>query len=324
MDRRLKAFLCSAGVIVAVSCINSFVFAASSSKFAAKVNGVGIKSETLDIAVNNFVERQKVAGRELEEKDKAALRKAVLDELISAELLYQESKRAGLGDLKEEIDKQYENIKKGFASNDEFKKILKERGITEKELKEDIEKGVYINTYLQQKLYPTITISEEEKRAEYERHKDKLDVPDQVRASHILIKIPDKATDSDRQKLKEKIESIRQRALSGEDFAKLAQENSEDGTASRGGDLGYFAKGVMIKPFEEAAFSLTDIGQISPVVETQFGYHIIKLLDKVPAHTMTYEEVEPALTRYLENQAREKKIDELVESLKKKAKIEIY
>jgi len=105
-------------------------------------------------------------------------------------------------------------------------------------------------------------------------------------------------------------------------FAKLAKENSEDTSAANGGDLSYFRKGDMVKPFEDAAFSL-EKDQISDVVETQFGYHVLKLTDKRPARTLTYEEVANDIATFLLNKHKREEINRFVEELRKKAKIEI-
>jgi len=110
-------------------------------KFAAKVNGVGIKRVTLEAAVNNFVDNQKLFGIDVKKEDEDKLREGILEELISAELLYQESKKSDPGDLTGEIEKQYEEIQKGFGSGEELEGVLKEKGITVKDLKEDIKKA---------------------------------------------------------------------------------------------------------------------------------------------------------------------------------------
>jgi peptidyl-prolyl cis-trans isomerase C len=165
-------------------------------------------------------------------------------------------------------------------------------------------------------------VTEDEKKQEYETNKDKLNVPDEVKASHVLIKVGEKATPEEKQKAKEKIDALRTRAMSGEDFAKLAKENSEDASSSNGGDLGYFKKGDMVKPFEEAAFGL-EKDQISPVVETQFGYHVIKVTDKKAAHTLAYEEVSEDIAKFLLNKQKRDEVNKAVEALRKNAKIEI-
>lgn len=316
-------FVAVAALSVALFSVVSCNAASQKDVFAAKVNGVGIKAATLDTAVNNFVENQKMFGTTVKEEDKAKLKKDILNELVSAELLYQASQKAGLGDLAKDVDSQLENIKKGFGSDQEFQKVLKERGIGLKDLREDIKKGVYINAYLEKDVFSKLSpVTEEQKKQEYDGNKDKLDVPDEVRASHILIKAGEKATPEEKKIAKEKIEALRARAMSGEDFAKIAKENSEDGSAANGGDLNYFRKGDMVKPFEDAAFGL-EKDQISPVVETQFGYHVIKVTDKKPAHTLTYEEVSKDIERFLVNKQKRDEINKTVESLKKNAKIEI-
>jgi len=316
-------FAALAVAVLVLFCVVSSNAASQKDVFAAKVNGVGIKAATLDTAVNNFVENQKMFGVTVKEEEKDALKKDILNELVSAELLYQASQKDGLGNLDKEVDTQLENIKKGFNSEEEFQKVLKERGIDMKSLKEDIKKGIYINAYLEKNVFSKMNpVTEDQKKQEYETNKDKLNVPDEVRAGHILIKAEEKAFPEEKQKAKEKIDALRARLMSGEDFAKLAKENSEDGSAQNGGDLGYFRKGAMVKPFEDAAFGL-EKDQISPVVETQFGYHIIKTIDKKAAHTLTYEEVSKDIENFLMNKNKRDQVNKTVEDLKKNAKIEI-
>ncbi|MDP8230673.1 MAG: peptidylprolyl isomerase [Candidatus Gorgyraea atricola] len=314
------------GIFVSLVLVLALGFAISSSaasKYAAKVNGVKVKSMTLEAAVDNFIANQKMMGMQTNEGDRDKLRAQILEELISAELLYQESKKAGLDNLNDKVKEQFENIKKGFASKDEFKKVLKERGVSEKELKNDIKKGLYIKAFLDRDIYAGVTVSEQEKQAEYEKNKDKLSVPEQVKASHILIMAKPDASDEDKNAAKAKIEDLRRKALSGEDFAELAKANSQDGSASNGGDLGYFGRGAMVKPFEDAAFSL-EAGQISQIVETQFGYHILKVTDKQEPRTLRYEEVAPDIERFLLNQRRGEVLQKFVTGLRSKAKIEVY
>ena len=314
------------GLLAAVGVICTFVWAvsvnAASSKSVAKVNGEAINEKTLDAAMANFIENQKMFGHEIKEEDKSELRANILQELISAELIYQESKKAKLRDIGKEVDDQFENIKKGLGSDEEFKKVLEDRGIIEKDLKEDIKKGISIKKFLDEKVYSDIKVSEEEKKEEYEKNKDRLDVPEQVKASHILVRVKEDASDEDKKAAREKIGELRKRVASGEDFAEVAKENSEDGSAPRGGDLGYFGLGQMVKPFEDAAFSM-EIGDISPVVETQFGYHILKVTDKKAPHLLTYAEVEKEIEAFLLNKHKKEKLDSLVEDLRKKAKIKI-
>ncbi len=323
MRNRKIWFVVLAVAVLALFSVVSSNAASQKEAFSAKVNGVGIKTVTLDAAVNNFIQNQKMMGGTIKDEDKDKLKKDILNELVSAELLYQASQKVTLGDLSKDVDSQFESIKKGFGSDQDFQKVLKDKGIEVKDLKEDIKKGVSINAYLAKNVFPNIgPVTDAEKKQEYETNKDKLNVPDEVRASHILIKVSEKAAPEEKQKAKDKIGALRARAMSGEDFAKLAKENSEDSSAANGGDLGFFRKGEMVKPFEDAAFGL-EKDQISPVVETQFGFHVIKVTDKKAAHTLTYEEVSKDIENFLTNKHKRDEINKTVEGLKKNAKIEI-
>ena len=132
--------------------------------------------------------------------------------------------------------------------------------------------------------------SDEDLRIYYDEQRSTYEVGEQVRARHILFKVAPDASEEAKTAVRQRAVDIRTRAIEGEDFATLAQENSEDSTAAAGGDLGAFGRGVMTGPFEEAAFAL-ETGAISDLVETQFGIHIIKVEEKTPAQTKTLDEV---------------------------------
>jgi peptidyl-prolyl cis-trans isomerase D len=132
--------------------------------------------------------------------------------------------------------------------------------------------------------------TDEDLRIYYDEQRSAYEVGEQVRARHILLKLAPDASDEEKKAVRQRAIEIRKRALEGEDFATLAQENSEDSTASAGGDLGAFGRGVMTGAFEEASFAL-EPGQISDLVETQFGVHVIKLEEKTAAHTRSLDEV---------------------------------
>ena len=119
-----------------------------------------------------------------------------------------------------------------------------------------------------------------------------------------------------------KIKEIQKRIKDGEDFAKIAKESSEGPTSSKGGDLGSFSKGRMVPPFEKAAFALK-VGEISDIVETKFGYHIIKCTDKISATTTPYDKIAERIKELLKNQKIQKQMISLIADLRKNANIEI-
>ncbi len=135
-----------------------------------------------------------------------------------------------------------------------------------------------------------VQVSDREVEDYYEINLDQYKVPEKIRARHILIKTDPSDTSAQLSEKRKKAEKILAEAKSGTDFAELARKHSQDATASDGGDLGYFARGEMIGPFEKAAFALKP-GEISPVVKTRFGFHIIKLEDRQEARTIPLEEV---------------------------------
>jgi parvulin-like peptidyl-prolyl isomerase len=142
----------------------------------------------------------------------------------------------------------------------------------------------------------------------------------EVRARHILIRADADATPAQRDSARQKAEALRQRAVAGEDFAKLARENSADGSAAEGGDLGFFGRGRMVPAFEQAAFALQP-GQISPVVETPFGYHVIKLEER---RTRPFPTEQRAQFRaYLVGRARQEAVQHLVDSLQTAAELKV-
>lgn len=312
------------GIIVLLMCFAlSTESLGASSRFAAKVNGVFIKSSSVDAALINYVENKELLGAGVSEQDKAQLRKSILDQLIAAELLYQESKKSGISVGSSDIEEEFERIKMGFGDEKTFKEVLEARGITEEDLKEDVRKGIYINSFLDKQIYEDFTITEEQKKEEYEKNKNKLRSAEEIRASHILIRANRDAGPAEKKEAKDKIDLLRRKALAGEDFAKLARENSEDGSASTGGDLGFFKRGDMIKSFEDVAFSLKE-GDISEVIQTDFGYHIIKLTDRRPERIFTYEEVERDIEAFLTEQRKAKMVNDFIVGLKQNADITYY
>jgi peptidyl-prolyl cis-trans isomerase C len=132
----------------------------------------------------------------------------------------------------------------------------------------------------------------------------------------------EKADEATKKAARTKIDGILKRVKAGEDFGKLAQENSDDGSKAQGGDLGFFPQGKMVPAFDKAAFSLKP-GEVSDVVTTEFGYHIIKLVERKGASMVAYEQVKPQIVEFLSNQRRQTRGQAFIEEAKKKAKIEV-
>ena len=144
-----------------------------------------------------------------------------------------------------------------------------------------------------------------------------------LKASHILIKVKPDASEAEKAEAMKKIKAAQEKLKKGDDFAEVAKASSEGPTATKGGDLGYFGRGQMVGPFEETAFSL-EPGKVSDVVKTQFGYHIIKAVDKKPETTIPFETVKPRIEQYLKQEEVQKEVKKYIDNLRKEAKVEIF
>jgi peptidyl-prolyl cis-trans isomerase C len=246
-----------------------------------------------------------------------------LENLIDAEVLYQQSQKEGVKVDDLAINEQIETIKKRFSDEAAYKKALEGMGVSEKEIRAQIQRGLAINQLLDNNVGQKITVTEEESKKYYNDNPNLFKQPEQVKASHILIKVAPDAEESIKIQARKKIETVQKKVRQGEDFGLLAKTNSEGPTAQRDGDLGYFHRGRMAKPFEDAAFAL-NVGEVSGIVETQFGYHLIKVTDKKPARTIPYEEVQLRLKQYLKKEKGKIEIQGYTENLKKSAKIKRF
>ncbi|HXX58944.1 MAG TPA: peptidylprolyl isomerase [Thermodesulfovibrionales bacterium] len=178
--------------------------------------------------------------------------------------------------------------------------------------------------YLAKVVTKDVTVTDEDITQYYAVNKDKFPSPEQVRARHILIKVPSHATNEEKEKARQLATDILERINKGEDFAKLAEEFSQDSVSkAKGGDLGYFPKGKMLKAFEDVAFSLNP-GQVSGIVQTKFGYHIIKVEDHKKAGTKHLDEVRDSIRTQLTNDAAKSKGDEFMTAAKKDSGLEVY
>ena len=239
--------------------------------------------------------------------------------MIDVEAVCEEAKKDGLTPSEEEIDKAFDELNKNLYANENYKKILEDLKISDTCIKSQVEKTLTIQKYTEN-FDKNLKISDEEMKKYYEEHKVDY-YKDEVKASHILISTVDdngkELSETKKKEAKKKAEEVLKKAKSGEEFSELAKEYSDDpGSAANGGDLGYFTKGQMVQPFEEAAFSLKS-GEISGLVESEYGYHIIKVYDKIDKQ-LTFDEVKDEIKKTL----TEDKYMESIEAITKKAKVE--
>ncbi|MET3696236.1 foldase protein PrsA [Bacillus oleivorans] len=276
------------GMMVMLTVILGVAF--SRDKAVASVNGNDISEDELyDLLVTQY-------GN------------SALDLLITNEIIELESEKQNVSVSAEEINEEVQVLMDSYGGEENFNMVLESSGVSLDSLKSDIK------TYLltEKLMAPQIEITEEEMQTYFEENKDMFAQAEQVEASHILVE--DEAT---AQEVKEKLDS-------GEDFAALAQEYSTDtANAEAGGDLGFFGRGEMAEAFEEAAFSL-EVNQVSDPVETEHGFHIIKVTDKQEAKEANFEESKEEIEQTLFDEEVSAQYSTWLESLKGDYEIETF
>ncbi|WP_427339312.1 peptidylprolyl isomerase [Caloranaerobacter sp. DY30410] len=274
-------------------------------EIVAKVNGDSIYKEDFEKDFNVYKKavESKVGPEIWKQLEEEAMRK-FLDKLIIEQIISQKAEELGIEVTDEEVDEEIKNYINYFENEEKFKEFLKQSNITEEYFRKEIKKEMLISKYKEEVL-KDIDISLDEAKKYYE---DNIDLfrDYRVRARHILVKTEDEAKE------------ILKQLKNGKDFAELAKEKSIGPSAANGGDLGYFGKGQMVPEFEKAAFSL-EPGQISDIVKTQYGYHIIKVEDKIDK-LYSFDEVKDDIIKELKNREYDKKLKELREN----ANVEIF
>ncbi|UPA30606.1 peptidylprolyl isomerase [Terrisporobacter glycolicus] len=246
------------------------------------------------------------------------LKEMVLQTMIGSEVIYQQAEKDKVIPTDKQVQDQINSFNESTKNNSEYQEQLKKMGINEDFLKFQFTRDL-ANTNLQKKFEEDTKISETEMKKYYEDNKKSF-YTDTVTASHILLKTQDsegKELSAEKKKeAKKKAEEALAKVKSGEDFAKAAKKYSQDSSASKGGELGTFGRGQMVSEFEKAAFNMKK-GEISDIVETEYGYHIIKVTGRVDKQE-TYNDVKDKIKTTLAGQ----KYTEYVEKLKKDSKIE--
>jgi len=285
----------------------------------ARVNGEAISGKDLDDAV------RAIAGRAgpIPPDERDRVYRGVLDNMIGYRLMIQEAKARKITVADADVDAQVAQIRAQFPSDAQFQQALTAQRTTLEAVRSDARDGMSADKLVESEIAGKVAVKPEAVTDFYQKNQDKFQQGPRVRASHILIGIPQGADAATKQQAKAKADALLKDLKAGKDFAAAAKENSQDpGSAPNGGDLGYFEQGQMVPPFEQAAFALKP-GEMSEVVETQFGYHIIKVADKQVSRVVPLEEAKGQIEEYLTQQNRHAQTELFVNALRAKAKVEI-
>lgn len=328
MKNSMKALLgVGAALVIGSGAAGCSYLVFSQDAYVATVNGHKVTTKEYDAALEQA--KKQYAARfgvdfasDQGKQMLAGLEKSILQQLTERELLLQEAEKRGLKATSPEIDAKLAEIKKQFPDDAAFQKTLKDYGIDEAGLKDQVTKGVVIEK-LQKETTKDLKVTDQQVADFYAKNKAQYTHGEEVSASHILIKFDEGAKDKakDDARALAKIKELQAKLKAGADFAELAKANSEDpGSKESAGSLGFFGRGRMVPEFEKTAFSLKE-GEVSAPVRTNFGYHLIKRGEKRPARTEALAEVAPQIREQIIGQERGAAFQKIVEALKQDAKI---
>lgn len=287
----------------------------------ASVNGTKITQADLDREIVNISNRYSNQMKGLPLPDDIANK--ALDTLITRQLLYEASQKAQIKINENDVDQNLQQTISRFPDKETFDSALKRENVTIDELKSEIRHGLAIQTYVEDMFVSKTEVSDDELKTYYETNPELFKHPEMVRASHILVSLDAEANDAQKAEALAKIEEVAKKVKEGGDFAELAKANSDCPSSNNGGDLGFFKKGQMVKPFEDAAFSMNS-GEVSPIVETRFGYHIIKVTEKQEEGSYSMDQVKPQIQQVLIREKVQKLLEKDIETLKAKAEIKTF
>jgi peptidyl-prolyl cis-trans isomerase C len=287
----------------------------------ATVNGETVTKVEFEAALQGLVQN---AGGEVPADKRDAVYRDMLDQMIGYKLLTQEAKSRKIEIPDAELMARLETLKGHFGSPEAFTKALAEQKMTMEQLREQTRGEMQLAKMMEAEVESKVTVDEKDLKDYFDKNPEQFKQPEQVRASHILIAVAADADAKTKEAAKAKAAGLLKQIKGGADFAALAGKNSADtANAKQGGDLGFFGKGQMVGEFERAAFGLQKPGDVSELVETPFGFHIIKLAEKKAESTLSLDQIKPQLEGFLKNQKRQDLTMAFVKGLRSKGKVDV-
>ena len=289
----------------------------------AKVNGFEVNKQAVGFELDRLVRFYMSHGMSMQEiKDNLAkLQEKALDQAIGARLLLERSQQLDVPVTAADIDAEIAKVIEQVGGEDNFKKALAAQNISEDDFRKELEKGARVNKLVEQACTGVEEPTEQDVTDFYEAHKSEYVTEPKVLCQHILVKVEENSTSDEKSAAFEKILAIKERIAAGGNFAEEAEKNSDCPSGREGGSLGWFGPGMMVPEFDKVAFEMKK-GEVSGVVTTQFGYHIIYKADEQPGGQQTLVDVHDQIKDLLRHEARGKAVDAFVAELREKAEIE--
>jgi len=321
-NNTVLAILASILAIVIIGPVFSAAAAPPDGKIAM-VNNATVSRQDLDREMKMYALKLNTQGRPINDQELKRYEGNFRETLINQVLLLQQSESEGVTVKDSQVTQSVNEFKANFKNEKDYQNELKQMGFTEDQLNDWFKDKLTIEAVFEKNITLNTPISDKEIRAFYDKRPDLFRQPERVRASHILIQVPTDADEAKKETALASIESLKQRIDNGESFANLAMEYSDCPSKAKGGDLGFFSREQMVQPFSEAAFALQP-GQVSDVVTTQYGYHLIRIVERQEAQMMAFNDVKEEISNILRREQKMKQIGDYIEKIKKKADIQRF
>ena len=281
-----------------------------------RVNGQEISGEAVQFELDRLVRFYMSHGMSMDEvkKNLPKLEEKALEQAVGAKLLLDRSQELDIAVTAADIDAEVAKVVAQVGGEENYRKALAAQNITEDAFRKELEKGAKVNKLVEQACSEVPEPTEEEVAAFFAAHRQEFVEPPQVLCQHILVK-------GNTPEALEKIGAIRARIVAGGDFAEEAKKHSDCPSGAEGGSLGWFGRGMMVPEFDKAAFEMKK-GEVSNIVTTQFGYHIIYKADEKGGTAQTLVDVHDQIKDLLRHEARGRAMDQFVAELKEKASVE--
>jgi len=290
---------------------------------AVRVNGIGISGERADrFAAEYLVRKGRDPRADLANETRAKYRREALEQLVDEELLWQEAVRLKFTATKQQVDAAVARARADARTPDEFARRLERAGLTEATYPDHARRQASIQNLLERKIWKGLSVSDAAVHEWYVKNSARFQAPEEIHARHILIPA-DGSTPADvRAHARRDAEQVRAALIAGADFEKLARERSRDSnTADKGGDLGWVARGVMVPEFDAVAFAL-GTGKISPVFETTYGFHVVRVDERRRGELTPEAKVQAEIRTYLLGEKRRKASRAEMDALRDRATIQ--
>ncbi|GAB4347966.1 MAG: peptidylprolyl isomerase [Candidatus Abyssubacteria bacterium] len=265
--------------------------------------------------------RQRYSGDELKKKMNE-LRETVIEQAIDTKLILQIAKQKGLQVDEKAVDARMEVVKERFPSEDDFLQALAEKGLTYREYRDQVAEQVLVQETIRQVLGADIRVSDNEIQEYYDTHREEFVTEPKLKLAQIFFTIPADADPQILSQLQQKAEQVRILAEDGLDFSELATKYSEGPYKEKGGVIGTVNPNDILPEIKDIAFGLK-AGEISPVIQTDYGLHILKALEVAPARTITFSEARPIIENLLHEKKRSEKYKDWIKKLRKDSYIDI-